>query len=138
MKSKQIYFQLIFIAALILFAVLKQQWDHLEANKKRDSVNIEYPSIGEKEEINSKVLALRNPFNGLRLRESANTVFIEIDEGRKLGISVDGKALNSQKVGIYIKSIISPGDVIFKNSESDILYLVKESRQDTLQFKIAY
>ncbi|MCS4436427.1 hypothetical protein [Aquiflexum gelatinilyticum] len=138
MKPKQIYFHLIFIAALILFAVLKQRWDHLEVRKKRDSVNFEYPSIGEKEEINSKVLALRNPFNGLRLRESVNTVFIEIDDGRKLGISVNGKALNSQKEGIYIKSIISPGDVIIKNSESDILYLVKESSPDTLKFKIIF
>ena len=129
------------IANLVVFSIfggavyLKYRYDLKENRKFIQKINEEYLSISFSDSLNSNVLVLRDPFFGSSFRKSSNTVFFQLWDGSKRGVSTSSEIKSNGS--ILIRNILEPGDLILKNSNSNFISIVKEDSFDTLIFRIS-
>ena len=129
------------IANLVVFLIfggavyLKYRYDLKENRKFIQKINEEYLSISFSDSLNSNVLVLRDPFFGSSFKKSSNTVFFQLWDGSKRGVSTSSEIKSNGS--ILIRNILEPGDLILKNSNSNFISIVKEDSFDTLIFRIS-
>ncbi|MCH6232660.1 hypothetical protein [Cognataquiflexum rubidum] len=129
------------IANLVVFLIiggmvyLKYRYDLKENRKLIQKINEEYLSIGFSDSLNSNVLILRDPFFGSSFRESSNSVYFQLWDGSKRGVSTSSEIKSNGSISI--RNILEPGDLILKSSNSNFISIVKEDSFDTLIFRIS-
>lgn len=129
------------IANLVVFLIfggmvyLKYRYDLKENRKLIQKINEEYLSISFSDSLNSNVLVLRDPFFGSSFRESSNSVYFQLWDGSKRGVSTSSEIKSNGSISI--RNILEPGDLILKSSNSNFISIVKEDSFDTLIFRIS-
>ncbi|MCH6198422.1 hypothetical protein MMU07_02440 [Aquiflexum sp. LQ15W] len=129
------------VANLVVFLIfggmvyLKYRYDLKENRKLIQKINEEYLSISFSDSLNSNVLVLRDPFFGSSFRESSNSVYFQLWDGSKRGVSTSSEIKSNGSISI--RNILEPGDLILKSSNSNFISIVKEDSFDTLIFRIS-
>lgn len=127
-KSREFIFTAIFFCLFfILIKLIKSDLDNWI-----NTVLEEFPQIEIHEPINKKVKIIyeRGRFD---VKENGTIVYLEFEDGTKKSIRAESL---SKSEDVLIKELLAPGNFIIKDSNSNILFLIKGEPFDTLKFKI--
>lgn len=130
MKRKAIKFVIPAISICIFFILIKLINSGLD--NWINAVFEEFSQLEIHEQTNKKVKVIheRRMYN---VRENGNIVYVEFEDGTKNSIRAESL---SKSEHVLIKDILLPGNYIMKDSNSNILFLIKGEPFDTLKFRL--